>query len=131
MVLTVEDKRPVNLDLTTIKLPLPGFASILHRVSGFAIFLALPILLWVLDQSLMSEESFGELQNVLSGFLVKFVLFAILAGLIFHLIAGIKHLLMDAGIGETLEGARRGAGITLVLSGLLILIAGAWLWLPM
>ncbi|PCI48117.1 MAG: succinate dehydrogenase, cytochrome b556 subunit [Moraxellaceae bacterium] len=127
----MEDKRPVNLDLTTIKLPLPGFASILHRVSGFAIFLALPILLWVLDQSLMSEESFGELQNVLSGFLVKFVLFAILAGLIFHLIAGIKHLLMDAGIGETLEGARRGAGITLVLSGLLILIAGAWLWLPM
>ena len=131
MVLTVEDKRPVNLDLTTIKLPLPGFASIIHRVTGFAIFLALLILLWVLDQSLMSEESFGELQNVLSGFLVKFVLFAILAGLIFHLIAGVKHLLMDAGIGETLEGARRGAGITLVLSGLLILIAGAWLWLPM
>ena len=131
MVLTVEDKRPVNLDLTTIKLPLPGFASILHRVSGFAIFLALPILLWVLDQSLINEGSFEALQEVLSGFLIKLIIFAILAGLIFHLVAGIKHLLMDAGIGETLEGARRGAAITIGLSGLLILIAGAWLWLPM
>lgn len=131
MVLTVEDKRPVNLDLTTIKLPLPGFASILHRISGFAIFLALPILLWVLDQSLMSDQAFGELKGVLSGFLVKLTLFAILAGLIFHLVAGIKHLLMDIGVGESLEGARLGASITLVLSGLLILIVGAWLWLPM
>ncbi|PCJ11276.1 MAG: succinate dehydrogenase, cytochrome b556 subunit [Gammaproteobacteria bacterium] len=127
----MEDKRPVNLDLTTIKLPLPGFASIIHRVTGFAIFLALPILLWVLDQSLMNEGSFDALQETLNGFLVKLILFAILAGLIFHLVAGVKHLLMDAGIGETLEGARRGAGITIVLSGLLILIAGAWLWLPM
>lgn len=84
-----------------------------------------------MDQSLASEESFAQLKELMSGPLVKLIVYAIVAGLIYHFIAGIKHLLMDAGIGETLQGGRQGAWITLVLAGISILVAGAWLWLPM
>ncbi|HEY9136087.1 MAG TPA: succinate dehydrogenase, cytochrome b556 subunit [Pseudomonadales bacterium] len=121
-------KRPVNLDLTTIKLPLPGITSILHRISGFALFLAIPLLLLMFQQSMASEEAFNELKTLLDNALLKLILWAILAGILYHLIAGIKHLIMDAGFGETLEGARVGSWAVLFISGLLVLVAGVWLW---
>ncbi len=124
----MNNKRPVNLDLTTIKLPLPGVTSILHRISGFALFLAMPILLWMLQQSMASADTFNELQSLLGNLLVKLVLWAILAGIIYHLVAGIKHLIMDAGFGETLQGARTGAWMVLFVSGFLVLVVGVWLW---
>lgn len=124
----VNDKRPVNLDLTTIKFPVPALASITHRVAGVALFVAIPILLWMLDRSLASPESFAELKDLLATPLAKLVIWGILAFVIYHLVAGIKHLIMDWGIGETLEGGRRGAILTLVLSAVLILLAGVWVW---
>ena len=56
--MAVRKKRPKNLDLMTIRLPLPGILSIVHRVSGAGIFLMLPVLLWLLQGSLASPESF-------------------------------------------------------------------------
>jgi succinate dehydrogenase / fumarate reductase cytochrome b subunit len=53
---------------------------------------------------------------------------AVLAGLLYHLIAGIKHLLMDLGFGETLRGGFIGACITLALSAVAIIVAGVWIW---
>lgn len=124
----VNDKRPVNLDLTTIKFPVPAIASIIHRISGVGLFVALPILLWMLDRSLASPETFADLQEQLATPLARFVVWGIVAMLIYHLVAGIKHLLMDIGIGETLEGGRTGAFFVLGVSALLILIAGGWIW---
>ena len=125
---SVNSKRPVNLDLTTIKLPLPGFISILHRISGFSLFLVIPILLWMFQQSMISLEAFNELKGLLDNLFVKGLIWIILAGVIYHLIAGIKHLFMDVGIGETLESARSGSLIVLFVSGFLVLFAGVWLW---
>ena len=124
----VNDKRPVNLDLTTIKFPVPALASITHRVAGVALFVAVPILLWMLDRSLASPESFAELKDLLASPLAKLVVWGILAFVIYHLVAGIKHLIMDWGIGETLEGGRRGAILTFALSAVLIVLAGVWVW---
>ena len=121
-------KRPVNLDLTTIKLPLPGFTSILHRISGFGLFIAIPIVLYMFQQSMASAESFDELKSLLDNFLVKLIIWVILAGIIYHLFAGIKHLFMDAGFGETLQGARASSWAVLFISAFLVLIAGVWLW---
>ena len=67
----MNDKRPVNLDLSTIKFPVTAIASITHRVTGVAIFLALPILLWMLDRSLASPESFADLKELMTSPLVK------------------------------------------------------------
>ncbi|HBB84637.1 MAG TPA: succinate dehydrogenase, cytochrome b556 subunit [Sulfitobacter sp.] len=124
----MNDKRPVNLDLSTIKFPVTAIASITHRVTGVAIFLALPILLWMLDRSLASPESFADLKELMTSPLVKLVVWAILAVLLYHLVAGIRHLVMDAGVGETLEGGQRGAKLVFIISVVLILLVGGWIW---
>ena len=125
---TVKDTRPVNLDITTFKFPLPAITSILHRVSGVALFIATAILLYLLQLSLSSEQGFSEAVAIMDGKLMKIVLWAITTGLFYHLIAGVKHLLMDLGWGETKQGAHLSAQITLGLAVLAAALAGAWIW---
>jgi len=124
----VNSKRPVNLDLTQFHFPLPAITSILHRVSGIIIFISMAFLLWGLDMSLDSEQSFNRLLSILDGFLAKLILWGILAALFYHLVAGIKHLVMDAGIGEDLESARLFAKVVIVVAVVLIILAGVWIW---
>ena len=118
--MTVNDKRPVNLELDVTAMPLPAIASILHRASGIFIFIGFAMLIWMLDASLASEASFNELKQSLSGPLAKFALWAVLSGFIYHSVVGTRHLIMDLGIGETLEGGVLGAKLALVISALLI-----------
>ena len=70
----------------------------------------------------------GGLQECLTNPLSKFVMWAIISGLIYHSVAGIKHLVMDMGIGETMEGGVRGVQIVIVVSVVLIAYAGFWIW---
>ena len=124
----MNSNRPKNLDLTTIELPLPAKASILHRISGFALFFAVAFMLSALGSSLESEQSFAELKNTLNGGLAKFITWGILSALGYHVVAGGKHLLMDMGIGETKESGRTGAIITLIAGAVVIILAGVWVW---
>lgn len=124
----MNNNRPVNLNLFLFRWPLPAITSILHRVSGGAIFLLIPLLLWMLQSSLQSPESFAELGVTLGNPLLKLMLWATLAALAYHLVAGCKHLLMDLGIGETLQGGKNLAIATLVISGVLILLLGVFVW---
>ena len=93
----MNDKRPVNLDMLSIRLPLTAFASITHRASGVFIFVGFAILIWMLEASLVSEASFNNLKDYIESPLAKFVIWTVLAGLIYHTIAGIKHLINDLG----------------------------------
>ncbi|TNF34674.1 MAG: succinate dehydrogenase, cytochrome b556 subunit [Gammaproteobacteria bacterium] len=127
--MAVQDKRPVNLDIGTIQLPVTAYASILHRVSGAVSFAGAAVLLWMLYASLASEASFTQLQACLTSFWGKLILWGVLSALAYHTAAGIKHLIMDLGIGETLEGGVLAAKITLVSAAALIILAGAWIWL--
>tara|TARA_Y100000296_G_C5112220_1_gene225784 strand:- start:394 stop:768 length:375 start_codon:yes stop_codon:yes gene_type:complete len=124
----VNSNRPKNLDLTTIELPLPAKASILHRISGFALFFAVAFMLCALGASLESEQSFNEMKDVMNGGLAKLITWGILSALGYHFVAGIKHLLMDMGIGETKESGRTGAIITLIAGVIVIVLAGVWVW---
>lgn len=125
----MKDNRPVNLEISTIQLPITAYASILHRISGVAIFVGVAVLLFLLDKSLASAESFAETQQLLAeSFVIKALVWLVLCGFIYHSLAGVKHLIMDLGIGETLEGGRRGAFIVLVASVVLMLLAGVWIW---
>jgi succinate dehydrogenase / fumarate reductase cytochrome b subunit len=127
----LKSKRPVNLPLSqvisvNIKSPV-AIGSILHRVSGVVIFLLIPALLYVLQRSLASEQEFNAVHDEIFGnIIVRLVVWAFLAGLIFHLIAGIKHLLADVGVAEELESGRNASWLVLVLSG--IGIAAAFVW---
>jgi len=96
----VNDKRPKNLDFSTLRLPLPAITSILHRVSGVFIFAGVAVLLWLFSESLSSSEGFARVDSWLSMPITKLLIWAILSGLLYHLIAGIKHLVMDLGIGK-------------------------------
>ena len=125
---STKNDRPVNLDLSTIKLPLAAITSITHRISGVIMFVGIGILLWMLELSLSGEAGFNRLQELLTSPLATFVVWGVLSALAYHLIAGVKHLLMDAGIGETKEGAPRSATIVIVVSLLTILALGVWLW---
>ena len=120
--------RPVNLDIATIKLPITAYTSILHRVSGVILFGVLGVLLWMLDMSLRSPESFAALQSMLDSFFLRVIVWAMLSALAYHLVAGIRHLLMDFGLGESLEGGQLGAKVALVVAVILILLLGVWLW---
>jgi succinate dehydrogenase / fumarate reductase cytochrome b subunit len=124
----VKNKRPVNLDLRTIRLPLPAIVSILHRASGVVLFLLIPLLLWMLQMSLTSAWTYTQLQDLLLHPLVKIVIFGLLASLIYHLVAGVRHLFMDAHIGDTKEGGRLGAKCVMFVSAVLIILVGVWLW---
>jgi succinate dehydrogenase / fumarate reductase cytochrome b subunit len=124
----VKDKRPVNLDIGTMRLPVTAWASITHRASGVFLFVGMAVLIWALDASLKSPESFAALQECLASPLAKLVIWAVVAGLIYHSLAGIKHLIMDFGIGETMEGGILGVRIVVVLSVILIALAGVWIW---
>lgn len=124
----VKSQRPVNLDLRTIKLPITAYTSILHRISGVILFVSIAVLLFALDTSLSSEEGFEQVKAYLSNPLIKLIIWGLLSALLYHLVAGIRHLIMDTGHGETLQGGILGSKIVFVVSAVLILLTGVWVW---
>ena len=123
-----KDQRPINLDISTMKLPITAYASISHRVSGVLLFASSILMVWALDASLESEESFDQLAVLLSGSLVKVILWAVLVVLTYHALAGIRHLIMDMGFGEDFEGGALGARILFSAAALAAVIWGVVLW---
>ena len=125
----MNSKRPVNLDLSTIQFPLPALTSIAHRITGVILFIGLIFAFWALDTSLSSLAGFAAVSDALANnYLAKLIAWGLLSALAFHLVAGIKHLLMDMDIGVTLEGGVKKAQITVVISAVLIILAGVWVW---
>ncbi|CAH0539122.1 Succinate dehydrogenase cytochrome b556 subunit [Vibrio marisflavi CECT 7928] len=120
--------RPVNLDLQTIHFPITAIASILHRISGVITFVAIGILLWLLSISLSSPFGFVEAYNIVNGFFVKLILWGILTALSYHIVGGIRHLLMDLGHFEELESGTKSAKVAFVLTIILSVLAGVLVW---
>lgn len=123
----MNQRRPKNLNLLTIRFPLPAFVSILHRISGVLLFLFVPFLLWGLQVSL-TETGFENLKAWRSDMVINAILWLMFFPLCFHLVAGLRHLLTDILIGVTLRGGRIGALLTVIITFILILFVGVWLW---
>ena len=111
-----------------MRLPITAWASISHRATGVVLFLGTAVLLWALDASLSGAEGFARVTECLSGPLARFVAWGLVAAGIYHALAGIKHLVMDFGIGESLEGGVLATRIVFGLSAVLIILAGVWIW---
>ncbi len=109
-------KRPKNLDLTTIKLPLPGKVSILHRVSGAGLFICLPVILWLFSASLSSAETYATFKSVFASLPVKVVLAGLIWAYLHHFCAGVRFLLLDLHIGIDKETANKSAVGVLAVS---------------
>lgn len=122
--------RPKNLDLRTIRLPLPGIVSILHRISGALLFLAgIPLMLAMLQLSLQSEEGFEMVRHTIhSDSLVRLALLFLIWSFTHHFFAGIRFLFLDIHKGVQLEKARMSSLWTIVVSLVLTVLAGVLLW---
>jgi len=122
-------------DLTTYRLPLAGWVSILHRASGGLMFILLPLIVWLFDTSVSSELSFERFTSAFDagigfapGWFFKLVVLAIIWAYLHHLIAGLRHLYMDMFHAVTKEFGKSSAIVTLALSIGLTLILGAKLF---
>ena len=110
--------------LTNYRLPLAGWVSILHRISGFLMFLLLPFVLYLFQLSVRSEVSFSYFQGIASHWIVKLILLALAWGFLQHFCAGIRHLFMDVHIGVEKDSARQSAASVLIISLLLTALVG-------
>jgi len=121
-------KRPKNLNLFTIRLPVNAIISILHRMSGMALFLVLPALLWVLSQSVQSEASYAALAVMLQHWLAKVFLIALSCAFFHHFYAGIRHLAMDVHWMTSLQKARLSSRLVLCLDVLSVSALAFAIW---
>lgn len=121
-------KRPKNLNLLTIRLPINAVVSILHRMSGMVLFLALPLLLWAMRASLQSVDSYAMLAHLLQHWILKLVLIGFAWAFSHHFFAGLRHLGQDVHWMTTLQKARFSSRVVLVLSALSVLIFAVLIW---
>lgn len=120
--------RPVFLEIPNIRLPIPGIVSILHRVSGVALFVALPVLLYLLSGTLSQQSDFEAYRAFVSNPLVKLALIGLLWAYLHYSLAGIRFLLLDAHKGLELNTARNTAKLVFVAALVLTVVIGALLW---
>ncbi|MEO7151667.1 MAG: succinate dehydrogenase, cytochrome b556 subunit [Burkholderiaceae bacterium] len=117
------------------RLPLAGWVSILHRISGMLMFVLLPLVIWLFDTSVTSEISYGQFTSAFTagigwipGWLVKFAVLGLIWSFLHHVIAGVRHLWMDATHAVGLDFGRQSALFVLLASVLLTLVLGAKLF---
>lgn len=123
----INNKRPINLNLATIRFPLSAIVSILHRISGILLFIAVPVLLCAFDHSLRAPASFSMVQHELQKPIAKFWIWVIWATFTYHILAGGRHLIMDFGFWESKTSGRVTAICILLLTVVLILLEIWWL----
>lgn len=115
--------------LTAYRLPLAGRVSILHRVSGALLFVFLPFLLYLFDQSLTSEISFESFKLFLSNIVVKLITLVLAWAFLFHFCAGVRHLVMDTNHNAvTKENGKRTSIVVFVVSSILTIAFAAKLF---
>jgi len=121
-------RRARFLDLSRIRFPVGAICSIGHRVSGVALAVALPLLIALFARSLAGAEGYAEAARWLAPLPVRAALVLVVWAFAHHLLAGVRHLLMDVGAGSRL-GAARASAWTANLAGLAlaVLAAGALL----
>lgn len=121
----MKDSRPVFLDLTAIKLPVAGFMSIVHRITGVLLFLAIPVLISLMQDVLGSEQSFAQAQQIMNSIWGQLGLLLALWALAHHLLAGMRYLFLDMQLGIQAPHYQRSALLVLLAAPVLALLL-AW-----
>ncbi len=114
--------RPVYLNLLQIRLPVPGFMSILHRVSGAVLSLAIPVAIYLLDLSLRGPEGYAKAHLLLDGWSARLVLLGLLWALLHHFLAGLRYLLLDVDIGIDKPAYRQSAWAVILAAPVLAVV---------
>lgn len=126
--INVKKQRPVNLQLNTISFPPAAITSILHRITGVALFFALMFVIWAWAVSVSSSEGFSFVQEQMSGPLGLFVSIGTISALLFHVLGGVRHMIMDLGHWEELQSGDLSAKIIIAAWIILTVVVGVVLW---
>ena len=122
----MKSNRPIDLPLSQVisvnRSPI-AIASILHRISGIILFLLIPVMLWLLQNSLASPESF---ETVFDNVLVRFLAWIFVAAIAYHFVMGIKHLFADMGMNEELKSGRTASVVSFVIAAILVVASFVW-----
>ena len=124
----MKKQRPVNLQLTTISFPPAAITSILHRITGVALFFALLFVIWAWAVSVSSPEGFVLVQQQLAGWLGKVITIGTISALSYHILGGVRHLIMDTGAWEELESGNNSAKAIIGIWIVLTIVVGVLLW---
>ncbi|MFT7654922.1 MAG: succinate dehydrogenase / fumarate reductase cytochrome b subunit [Limisphaerales bacterium] len=124
----MQSNRPVNLNLFTINFPLAAIVSITHRVTGGMLFVGFGFGLYAMQMALGGSKGFAEAQVLMQTPLAKFILLGLLFVLTFHVVAGLKHLMLDFHIGDSLRASQIGSQVVCLLSIAITASLGALLW---
>ncbi|MDE0645236.1 MAG: succinate dehydrogenase, cytochrome b556 subunit [Gammaproteobacteria bacterium] len=122
-------ERPVFLNVLKVQLPVAAVVSILHRISGVFLFVASGFFLWLFAISVHSEQGFNDIKQLLTKPMYAFILWICLSLVGYHLIAGVRHLLLDLHIGDSLQVGKISAYIVLISAIIASVLFGVWLWL--
>jgi succinate dehydrogenase / fumarate reductase, cytochrome b subunit len=120
--------RPVNLALTKFRFPLTALLSITHRITGVLLFAGTALLLYLAHLALDSEQGFQQALSLAAQPWAKLLIWAVLAALAIHVVAGIKHLLLDFHLADGKESGHRATQISILVSVVLVILAGVWIW---
>jgi len=120
--MAVSDNRPFFLNLVIIRLPVTGFVSIFHRISGLLLFLAIPFSVYLLDISLQSAAGFNQAVHLLEHPVLQLVSLLLLWSIIHHFIAGIRFLLTDFDIGLEKHQAIRFAWLVFIIDAIVFIL---------
>lgn len=119
--------RPLNFGIFHMRLPVSGWVSIFHRLTGVLLVLVLPVVLYLLQQSLVDPEQFHTVAVWLAGPLGRGASLLLAWLFIQHLLSGVRHLLLDLDVGIEREKARASAVAVFIMSpALTLLLAFAW-----
>ena len=110
-------------------MPVTAIVSILHRITGIILFVGLAFLFYAFDLSLESQEGFEQVVATLqTNLLAKFIIWGVVSALMYHFVAGVKHLFMDLGYFEELDSGRFAANANLIIAAILVIAVGVWIW---
>ena len=124
----MKSDRPVNLDIFTMNLPFAAWASITHRITGGILFVGLVFGLYALQLALSSAQGFAEAVTLSDTVLGRIIFIGLVFSFSYHLLAGIKHLLLDFHIGDSVRGAHLASVVVMMLALMATIVFGVFLW---
>jgi succinate dehydrogenase / fumarate reductase cytochrome b subunit len=123
-------ERPLSPHLQIYRPLINMVASILHRITGAALFVGSLLLVWWLFAAASGPVYFNYVNGLFASWLGRLILFGYTFALILHTLGGIRHLIWDSGRGFDLRTVDILAWMSLILAAALTVVvwmAGYWM----
>ncbi|MBK2093073.1 succinate dehydrogenase, cytochrome b556 subunit [Francisella philomiragia] len=125
-------KKITNVDLMSIKsykFPITAISSILHRISGVVLIFAIPLAVVGMNYTLAGPDGYQQTVAVLTRGWCSIFFWLFLSSITYHVFAGVRHMIMDMGFGESMKAAKITSLLVIILGVLSAILWGCYLWL--